>query len=81
MCCEEDEITGLERVVMRVQDDAPRRISTAMIRGRYIDRGLGLAVDLISRNGGSVHVEDESGWSKAVVVRLPRAEAPELENR
>ncbi|NCG20899.1 MAG: hypothetical protein GWP91_17965 [Rhodobacterales bacterium] len=81
VCCEEDEITGLERVVMRVQDDAPRRISTAMIRGRYIDRGLGLAVDLISRNGGSVHVEDESGWSKAVVVRLPRAEAPELENR
>jgi tetratricopeptide (TPR) repeat protein len=73
---EEDEITGLERVAIRVRDTAPRRISTAMIRGRYIERGLGLAVDLISRNGGSVHVEDEPGaWQKAVVVRLPRAEA------
>ncbi len=72
---EEDDITGLERVAIRVADDGPRRISTAMIRGRYISRGLGLAVDLISRNAGSIHVEDEEEWSKAVVVRLPRAEA------
>ena len=50
------------------------KISTAMIRGRYIERGLGLAVDLTSRAGGSIHVEDEPGWSKAVVVRLPREE-------
>ncbi|MEZ4316127.1 MAG: tetratricopeptide repeat protein [Myxococcota bacterium] len=71
---EEDDITGLERVEIRVADDAPRRISTAMIRGRYIERGLGLAVDLTSRAGGSIHVEDEPGFSKAVVVRLPLAE-------
>lgn len=71
---EEDVVTGLERVAIRVADDGPRRISTAMIRGRHIGRGLGLAVDLVSRNGGSVHVEDEPGWTKAVVVRLPRAE-------
>lgn len=71
---EEDDITGIERVEIRVADDAPRRISTAMIRGRYIERGLGLAVDLTSRAGGSIHVEDEPGWSKAVVVRLPLAE-------
>jgi len=74
---EEDPITGLERVSLRVVDDGPRRISTAMIRGRYISRGLGLAVDLISRNAGSIHVEDENDWSKAVVVRLPSAEAGE----
>lgn len=73
---EDDAITGLERAAIRVADMAPRRITTAMIRGRYIDRGLGLAVDLVSRNGGSVHVEDEPGWSKAVVVRLPVAEHP-----
>jgi tetratricopeptide (TPR) repeat protein len=71
---EEDLITGLERVCVRVLDDGPRRISTAMIRGRYIDRGLGLAVDLISRNGGSIRVEEDALWSKAVVVRLPRSE-------
>ena len=71
---EEDPITFLQRIVVRVRDDAPRRVSTAMIRGRYIERGLGLTVDVISRNGGSIHVEDEPGWSKAVVVRLPRVE-------
>ncbi len=74
---EEDEVTFLERLCIRVRDDAPRRISTAVIRGRYIDRGLGLTVDLISKNGGSIHVEDEPGWSKAVVVRLPLAAIPD----
>ena len=74
---EEDPITGLSRVVIRVCDEAPRTLSTAAIRGRYIGRGLGLAVDLISRAGGSIHVEDREGWSKAVVVRLPRAESTE----
>ena len=73
---EEDWITGLERVAFRVMDDAPRRITTALIRSRYIERGLGLTVDLISRNGGSIHVEDEPEWSKAVVVRLTLAEPP-----
>jgi tetratricopeptide (TPR) repeat protein len=74
---EEDDVTGLERVEIRVLDTAPRRVSTAMIRSRYIERGLGLAVDLISKNGGSIHVEDvnEGGWTKALVVRIPREEA------
>ncbi len=71
---EDDPITGIERVQLRVLDNSPRRLSTAMIRGRYIGRGLGLAVDLISRAGGSIHVEAEPGWSKAVVVRFDRAE-------
>lgn len=76
---EEDPLTLLERVAIRIGDEAPRTVSTAMIRGRYIERGLGLTVDLISRNGGSIHVEDEPGFSKAVVVRLPLVEAPDLE--
>ena len=77
---EEDFVTGLERVAFRVCDDAPRTVTTAMIRSRYIERGLGLTVDLISRNGGSIHVEDEPGWSKAVVVRFPAAELPPEED-
>lgn len=77
---EEDDITGLERVAIRFRDDSPRRLSTAMIRGRYIGRGLGLAVDLVSRNRGSVHVAAEPGWQKAVVVRLPSVELPEEES-
>jgi tetratricopeptide (TPR) repeat protein len=67
-------ITGLDRVAIRIKDHAPARITTALIRSRYIERGLGLTVDLISRNGGSIHVEDEPEWSKAVVIRLQCAE-------
>lgn len=70
-----DEITALEQVVLRVADRAPRRISTAMLRSRYIGRGLGLTVDRVATLGGSIAVEDEPGFSKAVVVRLPRLEA------
>lgn len=72
---QEDFITGLVRVEIRVCDDVEKRLTTAMIRGRYIDRGLGLAVDLTSRSGGSIHVEPATGFAKAVVVRLPAGEA------
>ncbi len=75
--CEEDEITGVENTAIRIADRAPNRLSTAVIRSRYIERGLGLAVDLVSRNGGSVHVESEPGFTKAIVVRLPRVERVE----
>lgn len=73
---EVDDITGLGSVVVRVRDDAPRRITTATLRARGIDRGLGLASERVARAGGAIRVEDEAGWSKAVVVRLPRVEAP-----
>jgi signal transduction histidine kinase len=76
LAVDEDPITGLERVEVRVRDRSPRKLTTATLRGRYLDRGLGLAVDLTSRAGGSIHVEEETGWSKAVVVRLPLAELP-----
>jgi tetratricopeptide (TPR) repeat protein len=75
---EEDWVTGLESVVLRVLDNAARPLTDAMIRGRYIERGFGLTVDLINRHNGSIKVEGEdAGWSKAVVVRLPRAEGAE----
>ena len=74
---DEDWITGLERVELRVLDTSPRRLTTAQVRGRFVGRGLGLAVDLATRSGGAVHVEDEDGWCKAVVVRLPRVEQTE----
>lgn len=69
-----DPITGLEEVALRFVDNATRPLNDAMIRGRQISRGLGLTVDLINRHAGSIRVEPEAGWSKAVVVRLPRAE-------
>ncbi len=72
-----DPITCLERVEIRVQDSSPRRLSTSTVRGRFVGRGLGLAVDLTTRAGGSIAVEDERAWGKAVVVRLPRAEQVE----
>jgi tetratricopeptide (TPR) repeat protein len=71
---EVDPITGLEEVALRFLDNAVRPLNDAMIRGRQISRGLGLTVDLINRHGGSIRVEKEPGWSKAVVVRLPTGE-------
>ncbi len=74
---EEDLVTGLESVVLRFRDNAPGQLTTAMIRSRSLGRGLGLVVDLATRHDGSVSVEPERGWAKAVVVRLPRAETPD----
>lgn len=74
---EMDDVTGLESVVLRFQDNAPGVLTDAIIRSRSIGRGLGLVVDLATRHDGSVAVEREPGWAKAVVVRLPRAETPE----
>lgn len=71
---DDDPITGLELVVLRFCDTAPGTLTDTMIQSRSIGRGLGLAVDLITRHNGSITVEDEPGFRKAVVVRLPRAE-------
>ena len=74
---EMDPITGLEHVAIRFLDNAPRPLSEAILRGQKIERGLGLAADLLARHDGVMSVEPEPGWSKAVVVRLPRAEGYE----
>ena len=71
---DEDLITGLLRYEIRVCDQVKKPLTTSMIRGRFIDRGLGLAVDLTSRAGGSIHVERQENWSKAIVIRLPAEE-------
>jgi len=80
---EMDPVTGLETLAIRFRDNAPRPLTDAILRGRRIERGLGLAADLLARHDGVMNVEtlpgeQRGGWTKAVVVRLPRAElAPE----
>jgi nitrogen-specific signal transduction histidine kinase len=66
-------------VEVAVVDDAPGTLTNAMIRGRYIGRGLGLAVDLINRHGGSIRVDARGDGRKAVVVQLPSVEAAPVE--
>ncbi|MCX4239357.1 tetratricopeptide repeat protein [Paraliomyxa miuraensis] len=67
---EVDEITGLSSVVIRVMDRSPEPLSTEMLRGRYVERGMGITVDLLSRYDGAISVESAPGWSKAVVLRF-----------
>ncbi len=67
---EEDEITGLTSLAIRVKDRSPEQLSNEMLRGRYVERGMGITVDLLSRYDGAIAVEAESGWSKAVVLRF-----------
>ncbi|MBN1335924.1 MAG: tetratricopeptide repeat protein [Deltaproteobacteria bacterium] len=74
MGLEVDPVTGHEVLALRFRDSAPSPLADAILSGRGIDRGLGLAADRIARNRGVVHVEPEPGWAKAVVVRFPRAE-------
>ena len=68
-----DEITGVAWVEVAVGDDAPGILTNAMIRGRSIGRGLGLAADLVQRHGGILRVAEAEG-GKAVIVALPGVE-------
>jgi len=76
---DDDPITGLEHVLIRVWDSAPGSLTESMIRGRSIGRGLGLVVDLVTRHDGSIGIVPApgpggDGFTKAVEVRLLRAE-------
>lgn len=70
LCTEVDDITGHTSLAIRIKDRSPERLSNEMLRGRYVERGMGITVDLLSRYDGSIAVEDEPGWAKAVVLRF-----------
>lgn len=65
-----DDVTGLGTLAIRIKDRSPEQLSNEMLRGRYVERGMGITVDLLSRYDGSIAVEPEGGWSKAVVLRF-----------
>ncbi len=67
---EMDEITGLCTLAIRIQDRSSEQLSNEMLRGRYVERGMGITADLLSRYDGSIAVEPEPGWQKAVVLRF-----------
>ena len=67
-----DPITGLSEVAFHVRDRAPEDLANEQLRRRYIEAGLGLTADLVSRYEGSLEVStEEAGWTKAVVLRVP----------
>ncbi|MFZ5481870.1 MAG: tetratricopeptide repeat protein [Myxococcota bacterium] len=78
LASEDDPITGQEWVELHVRDDAPGSLNNAMIRSRFIGRGLGLAVDLVNKHGGTISVAHHEG-EKSVVVQLPGVEAASVE--
>jgi tetratricopeptide (TPR) repeat protein len=65
-----DDITGLTSLAIRIKDRSPERLTNEMLRGRYVERGMGITADLLSRYDGSIAVEPEAGWEKAVVLRF-----------
>jgi tetratricopeptide (TPR) repeat protein len=65
-----DPITGIAAIELRFRDTADGAISDSILHGRGIGRGLGLTRELVSRHEGTIHVEPEPGWSKAIVVSL-----------
>ena len=66
----EDDVTGHPLAEIAVIDDAPGTLTNAMIRSRFIGRGLGLAVDLANRHGGSIRVDSRAEGAKAVIVQF-----------
>lgn len=75
---EVDFITGLERVVIAICDASPQHLTPEMLRGRYIEEGLGLTADLVSRYEGTLDVSEREGrWTKAVLVKLPLVDESE----
>lgn len=71
---EADRVTGLERLCLRVLDNARSQLSDEIIHSRWVARGLGLTVGLVTRRQGQIRVEPAPGWTKAIAVRLPLAE-------
>jgi tetratricopeptide (TPR) repeat protein len=67
---EVDDITGLTSLAIRIKDRSPERLTNEMLRGRYVERGMGITADLLSRYDGSTAIEPEAGWEKAVVLRF-----------
>jgi tetratricopeptide (TPR) repeat protein len=70
LATEVDDITGLTTLAIRIKDRSPERLTNEMLRGRYVERGMGITADLLSRYDGSIAVEPEAGWEKAVVLRF-----------
>ncbi|PRQ07637.1 tetratricopeptide repeat protein [Enhygromyxa salina] len=70
LATEVDDITGLSTLAIRIKDRSPERLTNEMLRGRYVERGMGITADLLSRYDGSIAVEPEAGWEKAVVLRF-----------
>ncbi len=70
LATEVDDITGLSSLAIRIKDRSPERLTNEMLRGRYVERGMGITADLLSRYDGSIAVEPEPGWEKAVVLRF-----------
>lgn len=78
---EQDPITGLETALIAVLDAAPGQLTAQDVQQRPIERGLGLAAEAMGRHDGSLDVQQESApWTKAVVLRLPRAQPPGQED-
>lgn len=69
-----DELTFREYVRIAVCDNVAAPLTTADIHERPMERGLGIARELVVKNDGSIGVGSEPGWAKAVEVLLPAVE-------
>ncbi|TPV92826.1 MAG: tetratricopeptide repeat protein [Myxococcales bacterium FL481] len=72
---EVDDITGHTTLAIRIKDQSSEQLTNEMLRGRYVERGMGITADLLSRYDASIAVEPEPHWAKAVVLRFFVVEA------
>ncbi|MDD9941009.1 MAG: tetratricopeptide repeat protein [Myxococcales bacterium] len=81
---ERDPVTALSRVNFLVHDRARQTLTQEELHGQYVEQGLGLTADLVSRYQGSLDVRSEppgrhSGWVKSVVLTVPHVEEASID--
>ena len=73
-----DAVTGEGYLRLVLADDLPGALTIDEIRARPSDRGLGVVVEILRRNEGTIDVvtAPSPGFTKGIVVELPIVEVP-----
>ena len=71
-----DAITGESRLRLVLCDDLPDTLTTEAVLSRPSDRGLGIVVEILRRNDGSIAVvaAPVPGFAKGIAVDVPLVE-------
>ena len=72
-----DAVTGEARLTIVLADDIPRALTADEVRARTPDRGLGVVVEILRRNEGTIDViaAPAAGFTKGIRIELPIVES------
>lgn len=73
-----DAVTGEGYLRLVLADDLPGALTLEEIRARPSDRGLGVVLEILRRNEGTIDVvpAPSAGFTKGIAIELPTVEVP-----